>query len=444
MMNPELRRNLWLEITAHRLLAMPAILGLSFLALAAIDKSGAVGNVSLSALAGFGLLATLWGARLAANSIIDEMADKTWDWQRLSTLNPWTMTWGKLFGSTAFAWYGGLICLAVFLVTASATQISSPYRLALSVVLLTVILHAAGIAAALHTSRRGGPPPRRSIGLLMVFVLIYIVPFTMARAWGGKEVVNWYGFECNGLDFLLGSSAVFAAWAVIGAYRAMCQSLAVRTTPWVWVAFLLFVTAYSAGFGITAGKYGLSPAQALALAGIATGLIFTYVMLFTEPTGPIVLRRVAQKARLQQWRRAWQEMPCWPITWVFAAVCALILAGIGNAGGQSPWPDWAIAPLPFVLLAARDAGIFLFFAAAPQPKRVVGTTLVYMLLLDWMVPGLLNAFGLKQVAEMIFPLAIGNSWALCASALVQAGIAGWLAYRRMQVNFSSWRRADGS
>jgi pimeloyl-ACP methyl ester carboxylesterase len=57
----------------------------------------------------FGVLTILWGTRLAANSILDEMADKTWDWQRLSILSPWTMTWGKLFGATAFAWYGGLV-----------------------------------------------------------------------------------------------------------------------------------------------------------------------------------------------------------------------------------------------------------------------------------------------------------------------------------------------
>ena len=172
MMNPELRRNLWLEITAHRLLAMPAVLGLAFLVLAALDKPGAVENVSLLALTGFGLLAGLWGSRLAANSIIDEMIDKTWDWQRLSTLTPWTMTWGKLVGSTAFAWYGSLICLAVFLVTATATNINSPLRFGVSIVLLAVMLQAAGIAAALHGSRSGAPARQRSVGILLVLLLL--------------------------------------------------------------------------------------------------------------------------------------------------------------------------------------------------------------------------------------------------------------------------------
>ncbi len=446
MMNPELRRNLWLEITTHRLLAMPAVLGLAFLALAAIDKPNAVEHVSWLGLVGFGLLTVLWGSRLAGNSIVDEMLDKTWDWQRLSILSPWTMAWGKLLGSTAFAWYGGLICLGVFLVTASATSIRSPIQLGLSLVLLAIMLHASAIAAALHTSRAGASAHRRSIGILPLFLLLYIVPFAVARASGSKGAVIWYGIDFDGINFLLASSAAFAAWAVTGAYRAMCQSLAVRTTPWVWVTFLMFVTAYGAGFTPAGAQQDsrVSLVAALSFAGLLTGLLFTYVMLFTEQTGPVILRRVAQKVRLQQWIRAWQEVPCWPVTWLFAVLCAAILAASGAHSANPAWRELAMTPIPSVLLAARDAAIFLFFAAAAQPKRVAGTTIVYMLLLDWILPGLLHAIGLTQAAGLIFPFGHGNSWLQSISALAQAILAGWLAYRRVQVNFSSYRRADGA
>lgn len=449
MSNPELRRNLWLEITTHRLLAMPVVLGLAFLALAAIDKPNAVEHVSWLGLGGFGVLTMLWGSRLAANSIFDEMQEKTWDWQRLSTLGPWTMTWGKLFGSTAFAWYGGLICLAVFMVTAPATKVASPITLGLSLVLLAILFHAGAIAAALHTSRTGAAVHRRSIGIVPTLLLLYLVPFTLAKAFGSAGLVNWYGSSFDGLAFLLMSSLVCAAWAVVGAYRSMCQSLAVRTTPWVWILFLAFLTVYGAGFaiGATDPPSGLSPAQALAFAGLLAALPFTYVMLFTEPTGPVVLRRIAQKIRLGQWHRAWQELPCWPVTWLFALLCALALASvIGNdvSGAQPAWRELALAPVAFVLLAARDASILLFFAAATQPRRVVGTTLVYMLLLDWIIPGLLLAFGFDALSALIFPLGQGNAWAKCAVALAQACLAGWLAWRRVQANFSTWRRADGA
>jgi len=316
----------------------------------------------------------------------------------------------------------------------------------LSLVLLAITLHASVIAAALHMSRATASAHRRSMAIMPLLLLLYIVPFVVARASGSKAAVNWYGIDFDGIQFLLASSAAFAVWAVVGAYRAMCQSLAVRTTPWVWVTFLMFVTGYCAGFSLADGQQdGRIPVvAALSFAGLFTGLLFTYVMLFTEQTGPVVLRRVAQKIRLQQWTRAWQEVPCWPVTWLFAALCAAILAVSGANSPNAAWKELAMTPIPSVLLAARDAAIFLFFAAASQPKRIAGTTIVYMLLLDWILPGLLHALGLNQVAGLLFPFGPGNSWAQCASALVQATLAGWLAYRRVQVNFSSYRRADGA
>ncbi len=443
MMNPELRRNLWLEITTHRLLAMPVVLGLSFLVLGSLDKANSIEHVSWLALVAFGLLTVLWGSRLAANSIIDEMVDKTWDWQRLSTLGPWTMTWGKLLGSTVFAWYGGLICLVVFLATSSSTKIVAPFKLGLSFALFALLLHAATMAAALHTSRNGEPASRRSIGIVVVFLLLYIVPVALTKAWDTKETVAWYATRFEAVNFTLASAAVFAAWAVTGAYRCMCQGLAVRTTPWVWVTFLVFVTIYSAGFAITGTQSDKLAIVAISFAGVLAGLLATYVMLFTEPTGPVVLRRVAQKIKLKQWTRAWQEVPCWSLAWLFAALCTLAFVLDSAINSRPAWQEW-LTPVPALFLVARDAGIFLFFSAAPQPKRVVGTTLVYMLLLYWIVPGILDTIGLTQLSQWVRPIGPGSAWTQIASALVQALVAGGLAYRRIQVNFSNYRRADGA
>lgn len=49
------------------------------------------------------------------------------------------------------------------------------------------------------------------------------------------------------VDFVLGSALVFAGWAVLGAYRVMCQELQVRTTPWAWLVFSLFLTRAARG-----------------------------------------------------------------------------------------------------------------------------------------------------------------------------------------------------
>ena len=440
MMNPELRRNLWLEITPHRLLAMPAVLVLAFLALSAIDRDTAMATVSMTALGGFGLLTILWGTRLAANSVMDEMIDKTWDWQRLSILTPWEMTWGKLFGATAFAWYGGLVCMAVFLSLSHATPVTSPVKTALTAILLAVMLHAAAIASALHMSRKGGAQHRRSAGFLVLIAVLYIVPYTLSRGWESKLPVNWFGIDFDSGSFILASAAVFAAWAVAGAWRAMCQALAVRTTPAMWAAFLVFVSIYAAGFAI--GEAKISLAQAILFSGLVWSVGLTYLMLFTEPTGPLVVRRVMRKTDLGQWHRAAEEMPCWPVTLAIAALCAVPLAAL-NAGSSWMPTGWAMAPIPLVLMLARDAGILMFFLAAPKPKRAEGTTLVYIVVLDWILPGVLHAMNLDVLARLILPLGEGNTWLQIAVALIQAGVVWWFAWQRINERISSTRAADG-
>ena len=108
-MNPELRRNLWLELSMHRLVAMPVVLVL-VLALISARSSDPWPAVFDAALWILVLVLHLWGGRNAAEAVTEEVRDRTWDWQRLSSLVPWQMTWGKLFGATAYSWYGAAWC----------------------------------------------------------------------------------------------------------------------------------------------------------------------------------------------------------------------------------------------------------------------------------------------------------------------------------------------
>ena len=68
-MNPELQRNLWLEVTPHRLWMIPLVL------LAAAALTWPPGEtLMLTALVGFTMI---WGPRQAADAIIDEARERT-------------------------------------------------------------------------------------------------------------------------------------------------------------------------------------------------------------------------------------------------------------------------------------------------------------------------------------------------------------------------------
>ncbi len=94
-MNPELRRNLWLELSTHRVIAMPVVLAAVFiliyafksgsLALGDAEAASAVADVALVA---YGLIVVLWGGRLAAGAVVEEIRDRTWDDQKLTAVGP--------------------------------------------------------------------------------------------------------------------------------------------------------------------------------------------------------------------------------------------------------------------------------------------------------------------------------------------------------------------
>ena len=98
-MNPELRRNLWLELAPKRVLAMVLIIGLIVVMVTPWQRSDRSWVLYFIALA-FGVG---YGPHLAAQSVIGEVVQRTWDAQRASALSAWQMTLSKILGGTAFA-----------------------------------------------------------------------------------------------------------------------------------------------------------------------------------------------------------------------------------------------------------------------------------------------------------------------------------------------------
>ena len=117
--NAEFAKNVWLEISTKRLLAMPAIIFLIIVLIFMNVDSTTAANSTLKyvSIGGFVFLGMLWGIKSASNSILDEYNEKTWDWQKMSIIGAWKLTVGKLFGSTIYNWYSALICLVIYLFT---------------------------------------------------------------------------------------------------------------------------------------------------------------------------------------------------------------------------------------------------------------------------------------------------------------------------------------
>lgn len=444
--NPEFRRNLWLELTPHRLVAMPVVLGSLVALFLVLDEArkGAELLAVLSALA-FGALVFAWGGKLAAGSVLDEAAGRTWDGQRLSALTPGQLLWGKVLGSTAYVWYGGCICLAVHLAALAFAGPRWPAGRALAALLCAAFFcHFATVLLALHTLRQSAAPSGKSTG-------VFLLP--LFAAWGFFQgyvpalaqpalTATWFGHVAPLRDVMLLSLAIFAGWAAVGAWRLMREELQVPNSPAAWLGFVLFLMVYLTGFtsGQTmpavSGQGGTGTIPFAWLGAFLIGVGMVYLTALTEPKDPVVFRRaIALRRTLGVWQLL-ALLPRWAATIPLvllaglAAAVAPYLAPAG-AGGRARPALLAAAVLCFL---ARDLGLLLFFHFGSRPKRADAATLLYCGLLYGVAPALLHpAFG-DAVYRWFYPTWLGP--AAVVPGAVQAALVAALLVRR-------WRRRYG-
>ncbi|AMO96314.1 putative membrane protein [Collimonas fungivorans] len=423
MINPEFKRNLWLQFSLHRLIAMPAILGLIFFTLSLANDNWP-GGVPLDsvALILFAGIVCLWGTRNASSAVIEEVRDKTWDQQRMSALDPWTMTWGKLFGATAFNWYGGILCLLVFAIAALVREHSMTLSSGLTLVALGILMHAATIALNLHLMRSDMRAVQRG-GIAWAVVLIAVIFAPPFRAAPDASVL-WWGQPFAYSSFLLASTVFFAAVAVFAAWRSMNSALQITTIPWAWPLACCLLAAYVAGFGGGAGLLWI---------GLLFALAMTYVALFTEENDIALWQRVVARAKAGNWHGLFQNLPIWPTTLVLSFCLALLLQF--NDAQELPFKlRISVAGLSFLaptlaLMLLRDCCVYLFFAFSGKSKRVGATTILYLAIINGLLPFLSKVMGLDSLAIFFMPLHIGNGWLMLGIAALHAVLAlallGW-------------------
>ncbi|HYN64870.1 MAG TPA: hypothetical protein VES36_09740, partial [Candidatus Limnocylindrales bacterium] len=347
---------------------------------AASDK---LESMAMTAAAIAAVLLGIWGTRCAADCVMEEVRARTWDGQRMSAIGPWAMTWGKLFGSASFAWYGGLMALAVVMLAAPRGWAHPPMKIAALIVCGSLLAQGAACFVGLVAARKGYARPGAFSVLLVVLLLVLIGPVTSLVGGDVQAPAKWWGQSYERMNFVLASAACFAAWAVFGCYRVMCSELQVRTVPWAFVAFAAFLTAYLPGFWIVpeAGPAGML--NVVLIGGLLVAGALTYIQLFSEQSGVLVFRRVQLRLRRGETRRALEELPCWPVglalAGVFCVLGVLLLDPIAPPGASDG--ILRLVPLPVFLLLARDAAILLVFSFARQPRRVEAATLFYLVLL---------------------------------------------------------------
>ncbi|WP_374575239.1 hypothetical protein [Phenylobacterium sp.] len=437
-MNPEFRRNLWLEASPRRMTWAAVTLALVYAA-ALLSTRGrpefAPHALSAAGFVVFLVCGLLWGARSAGGAVLGEITERTWDFQRLSALTPWQMTWGKLFGASSLAWICALSGLAAMIPLMQQTRAPDwPWRLAF-LIELALLLQGLSLAAALvgvRKARAEGRPARGGAvlgGLVLGLVLLLGVAGSRGfqhgtglawatRIFEGQGFVDWWGVIRPAAHFRAVAVAGFAAFAVAGAWRLMRLELMMRSALLVWPAFLVYLAVFAGGFPFRNGGLGAS----LLTAALAVALC-VYAAAFAEPADRVRLRRFASAVRAGDLAEAAHLAPAALTPLLFAAGLLLAAVLTGDVHGPRLWQTAAL-----VAFVARDLAIVAIFRLGPRPQRG-DLSAILALALAYAVGGIVAAsmFG-AEGAAMVAP---SGSMGSVVAGLIQA-VALWaLAARRL-------------
>jgi hypothetical protein len=429
-MNPEFRRNVWLELAPLRLVVLVAVLLLTFFAAALTEGLAGPGSVARWA---YYFLVVVWGTRNAARSVVGEMRDRTWDGQRLSSLKASTMVWGKLFGSTVFPWIGGAICLAVIIADvvnhsgAAAAALQFFYYIALGVIAQAASLLASLVAAGRRQSRTQFEVFLYQVVGIVAGVAVWAIADPSGASIGGiphTDTVSWWGMVLPTQPFLLLSLAAFAGWMLLGNYRLMRLELKLRNGPAAWLGFLSFMVLYVAGFDAWGANdliHGDMIARRLYLAGVVCAGL-TYLTVFLEPKDRVFFRWLGSAFAQFHLGTGFGRFQCW----MMSGLAALLFGGALVARLASlGWVADEAALGAMLGFMTRDMGLVVLMNMAARRRGGDLAGLAVLGLLYGLMPPIIGALHYEMGQALFLPRVTVPIWLSPSAAWLEAA-AVWI------------------
>ncbi|MCZ6845117.1 MAG: hypothetical protein O7F69_04380, partial [Alphaproteobacteria bacterium] len=413
-MNPELRRNLWLELSTHRLIAMPVVGGAGGLLCQCVESGGsltlgdaeAASSVADAALVAYGLIVVLWGGRLAAGAVVEEIRDRTWDDQKLTAIGPWAMTVGKLFGSTVYTWYGGLIALAVFALARSGHEsLESIMTSAVTYLAVGVLCQAAGLLFSLLSVHGHAVGRRLNVTFFQLAGLgAVVLVYGVVGVFDEGLFERWHGVHVTLAIFAVNSTVAFALWAVLGVYRVMRAELQLAGRPWAWPLFCFFLGLYIVGLPDTWGRAGQDTTVVRMAVFAVVIFALNYVGILFQSKDVVGFRRMLGALRAADSGAALENLPLWMITYGLALASALAvaiaIAQTADVGRDIQLTFVAAA----VLFLTRDIALLLSLHLGRVSRRANLAAVVYWLVLYGLVPMLLKVFDGDAALPVFLPV----------------------------------------
>jgi hypothetical protein len=444
--NPEFQRNLWIQFTGMRVFVAALVVGLLLAFSVAIDyaltQRNFVPDITAFVARWLALAILLfWAGRQAAGAVLREIRGRTWDAQRLSTVAPWSMAWGKLAGATSLAWLAALLCAAVFLVADSFLR-PIPAVLATAGVVIGygVVCTATGLLGSL--ARLSGRPGERGGGTTLAHAVGLIATGMLGAYvyWALATQARWFGYEIGAQALRLLTIWFFAIWAVIGVYRRMRRELQMRSAPWAWLLFLATFVAYGEGLA-----YGRGQPELALLVPTALLALMLWTVTLIEAKDALSLRQSLQQLRRGRWRDGATLLPLWLVTYAVFVIVTAVSIALAAGGALSlrelripgePASQTLLILVGTLLFVTRDVLIVQVLALGREANLAgVGGAMIWFVCY-FAVPALLIAGKQSHLLGLVVPTGQGGWLSSVLPAAIQAALCVALYFWRWR---SYWR-----
>jgi hypothetical protein len=453
--NPEFRRNVWVQFTWTRLLAAPLLTVIVCYAFLLVFDHDYRQLQNIAEFVGGSVIVGLWGTRRAADSLAEEVSGGTWESQRMSGLGAWQMTWGKLIGSAGFVWYCATIALLVVLWASNRIEATGgigrpPLQVAFDFYIGGLVAQAAAFSIALLLLRKAAQYRRLTITLAQTCG--FLVFFLFVR--GDLSAQLSARFRASGLSSSeilgFGSSHDFDMarviaigfgwlWGIIAAYRLMRTELQYRSLPWVWTLFLVFVLAVGSAAPFADSAYGW-----LALPFLVFVLL-TYLSFFADNRDPVRYRWALLALRERKRFEAMSAIPWWIISYIFAAASAVAIAwSLADLAAVDPTREATPAVRMFflaiqhpsaslaliMLFMLRDLLVLLWLSCSPWRSKADVAGIIYLALVYWPLAAILWISDMPHLLPVVAPIATGHVGTDFVPIGIELAFALFLFYAR--------------
>lgn len=473
MKNPELWKNIRLELNLTKLgVSFGLVLLIAYIVYQKVQNSFSYAMPNSNPAHKFGeeyfdtfsavgfFFVIVWGCYLAANSISEEMRQRTWDFVRMSSLSPLKILTGKMFGSTALVWIIGLTTILPIMLVSSLMMIPDTQTirpeiitagiLTLCLILWALLFHSGSILFALHSMIDSHGREKMSTIGITLFMLIAGVftggAITQSFKYFHEEYrleqkaeniirasMQWYDLHLYRLDMMAICLAFATFWSLIASYRLLRANLHFRDLPTMWIGFLITTSIFVQGF---ATEHQFST---LLYWPIVLGTATMGGMVIFEAHNIVQYKTFAARLCAKAYKEAFTYMPLWMISFTF-----LLIALAVNVTLYNPEMPTLLCIASLLCLMIRDLLMMHYLAWKPGAKRLILTYLIYGGLIYFLLP-LLFKSSLKA-AMMFFPLPpsrfaldglVPDGWIFYYFAFQIACIAGagWLFSRRWKSAF---------